>query len=724
MKKLVRYYAVIAAMCLTACGITPTDDAVETTVSVSETTAVNEEILRADSIGHNEQPQNGESEDIKICSSNLLPETYSLSGFEQAADEIDVTFENSELVAEEMVIEGDGGVFADVYSHNISVMNNTYHELVYIKDGAAEKMYGGFIHGRITTACADGREFAVVVPEVWMTPADIDPVTPCRAFTSLNGRPVEVTCGERQLYAYLKDPVQLMALNDDGDEIWCHKDTEKINSGKYIQQLIFEDGVLTVTDEAAVPTAQEQAEVFAELVYQKLEDEKNSENPTGFFPVDSDREQPKTSFDPEGFNADIFLLDVNSDGVPELFAGTHGTMGNGNYTVFSADGTVYGSDIFSWNFIDYCQINETMYVKSGNNFYGGWVKLTEGLPSIYVHNYDLEGSSNEVDFRIGGEVKEKWTGLSFDEVKELYTEFLDVDYDKLKGQEDICHVRGVLEVPDPENYTKEDIYSCLEALTAEYEKNSPIKASAVQENTEDFVSVGCEKGIYNSTELETAEKTLFTGEYENRSEFKSEEYSAVSAYTIENSGEYSENAELLKKAEYDGRILFRHIKIIDENVNISWYDSGFAPAEAPYKYQDVTRSMEKVPLRSDKGRELFPEDEKFAEENGSDAGQVHFMNIDLDGDGSEDTLAFVTAPWIQGQNHNITLSVRTSDGKTVTFAEPVYMLTDDNGIVMINICRTFTNGMPDFEMETIDYTTSACTVRRYKFNGIEYVKET
>ncbi|MBQ8780627.1 MAG: hypothetical protein IJZ72_02995 [Oscillospiraceae bacterium] len=230
--------------------------------------------------------------------------------------------------------------------------------------------------------------------------------------------------------------------------------------------------------------------------------------------------------------------------------------------------------------------------------------------------------------------------------------------------------------------------------------------------------VACE----NNTTLASIENSLFSQKYENRSEFKSEEYSAVSAYTIKNSGEYSENAELLKKAEYDGITLFRHIKITDENVNISWYGSGLVPAEAPYKYQDVTRSMEKVPLRSDKGRELFPEDEKFAEENGSDAGQVHFMNIDLDEDGSEDTLAFVTAPWIQGQNHNITLSVRTSDGKTVSFAEPIYLIPANNcGRVIVNVCKTSSNGMSDFEVETVDYKTSKSDVRRYIFDGMEYI---
>lgn len=90
------------------------------------------------------------------------------------------------------------------------------------------------------------------------------------------------------------------------------------------------------------------AEVFANLVYAELENNKTAENPTTLKPIRNDFAESDLGFDMAAMEADIFLIDTNFDGIPELFAGGHGMMGTGRYSVFSADGVSYGNEMFTW----------------------------------------------------------------------------------------------------------------------------------------------------------------------------------------------------------------------------------------------------------------------------------------------------------------------------------------------------------------------------------------
>lgn len=217
------------------------------------------------------------------------------------------------------------------------------------------------------------------------------------------------------------------------------------------------------------------ARTFAKLVYRELENNKTAEDPTFLVPISCSREIPETGFDSAALEADIFFIDTDFDGVPELFAGGHGAMGTGRYSVFTADGGTYGNGSFAHNFCNFCIADGCMYVSSGSNSSWGWTKLCKGLPSVYFNGFWTETGANDVYITLADGTEQTVTGLTFDESKALYPEYLGVEYDNLRSvgeDEDIpfIYARGLLEVPDPENYTEEDICNCLAELLAEYEK--------------------------------------------------------------------------------------------------------------------------------------------------------------------------------------------------------------------------------------------------------------
>ncbi|MCM1328789.1 MAG: hypothetical protein NC253_05045 [Ruminococcus sp.] len=253
--------------------------------------------------------------------------------------------------------------------------------------------------------------------------------------------------------------------------------------------------VTTVTSETAAETesaaaenmpsdsARETARVFAGLVYAELENNKTAADPTVLAPVGIDREIPETGFDPDAFAADIFFIDTDFDGVPELFAGGHGTMGSGNYTVYTAGGESFGRGIFAHYLDAYCIVNGCMFAGSGSTTYNGWTKLCDNLPTVFSNGFLSEESANNMTLRYADGYERDFDGITYGEAMDMYSEYLGVEYGDLKptGKDDeipFAYARGVLEVPDPENYTEEDIYDCLVKLLAEYEKaaeNAPEK---------------------------------------------------------------------------------------------------------------------------------------------------------------------------------------------------------------------------------------------------------
>ena len=101
----------------------------------------------------------------------------------------------------------------------------------------------------------------------------------------------------------------------------------------------------------------------------------------------------------------------------------------------------------------------------------GHTKLTQGLHKIYANGFAfMNGTPTEATIETAGS-KIVVTIDSQSDFENLYSQYLNTDYNDLKVidmNKYIC-IRDYLRVPDPENYTEEDIYDCLLGLLQEYE---------------------------------------------------------------------------------------------------------------------------------------------------------------------------------------------------------------------------------------------------------------
>lgn len=218
-----------------------------------------------------------------------------------------------------------------------------------------------------------------------------------------------------------------------------------------------------------ITTLEQWAHNFAKGVYAELENNKTADDPTPFAPISNNHEV--TAFDIDAMCADIFFLDVNDDDIPELFVGGHGTMGNGRYSIYDVDGNCFGNDKFIWEIESFETDGQYLYAPSGSNSLLGHTKLTQGLPKIYANGFAfMNGTPTEATIETAGS-KIVVTIDSQSDFENLYSQYLNTDYNDLKVidmNKYIC-IRDYLRVPDPENYTEEDIYNCLLTLLQEYE---------------------------------------------------------------------------------------------------------------------------------------------------------------------------------------------------------------------------------------------------------------
>lgn len=174
-----------------------------------------------------------------------------------------------------------------------------------------------------------------------------------------------------------------------------------------------------------------------------------------------------------GITSILFIMDINFDGVPEVFAGTASTIGGAEYDVFAADGTFWGNvqctDYTPVSFV----IDNVAYETSGVSNTIKHIKYIEGLPSISSGNHivsSTEEMCSDVTVRTSnGEIIEKGS-MSIDDLNNLYVEYFNISWDVITNIEyiELQNVQGYLQVPDPENYTEEDIYNCLYDLLTQY----------------------------------------------------------------------------------------------------------------------------------------------------------------------------------------------------------------------------------------------------------------
>lgn len=222
------------------------------------------------------------------------------------------------------------------------------------------------------------------------------------------------------------------------------------------------------------------ADTYAQVVIERIKaDQETKEENNRFRPLYAD--------DFMKINSLMYLLDVNFDGVPELFIGTSGTTGGGSYDIIKSDGTLLGKDVHCCSWLDSaCVKDGVMYMFNGLGSNPGWVKFVEGTPSVTLHNWlNTEEAVNIVDVTKADGMLETFENQSLDDIKTLYKQYLDVDYDLLQSTADATAtlISGVLTVPDPEQYTVIDISDCVKTLLEEYVvQNNSVENTVVNNN--------------------------------------------------------------------------------------------------------------------------------------------------------------------------------------------------------------------------------------------------
>lgn len=208
-----------------------------------------------------------------------------------------------------------------------------------------------------------------------------------------------------------------------------------------------------------IPENEANAAVFTKLLSQKLVDD--ASDGYGFKALTADE-----TIGMEALESLLELADIDLDGVPELFAGTTGTIGAGRFDVFKADGIILGKNVLCCSDIAMGSVVDgVVYIFSGRNPYPGWVKMVEGTPAVYVSDWiNEEEAVNTVDIFNADGTKETIENLSIDDIKKVYSDYLGVDYDKLQDNLNYPAYQctyGNLFVPDADNLTDEDIYNCV-----------------------------------------------------------------------------------------------------------------------------------------------------------------------------------------------------------------------------------------------------------------------
>lgn len=206
-------------------------------------------------------------------------------------------------------------------------------------------------------------------------------------------------------------------------------------------------------------TNKELIDMYTNCLIKKLETEDL------FYPLGYD------TFD-VGLSSIIAFCDIDFDGTPELLAGQHDTRGHSNYSIYSNNGVVTNSVS--------CGICSTFISTKGSCYSNWtdlsdqcsyWVKLSTETPEIKV-NVCSEEKNPSFDVTIISSNQEKnYNDVVYDDVDSIFKQEFGVSYTELQNSTD-CNVDcviGHLIVPDPENYTEEDIYNCLLALLQEYE---------------------------------------------------------------------------------------------------------------------------------------------------------------------------------------------------------------------------------------------------------------
>lgn len=179
------------------------------------------------------------------------------------------------------------------------------------------------------------------------------------------------------------------------------------------------------------------------------------------------------TIDDTGLASIIAFCDIDFDNVPELFAGYHNMRGYCYYSVYSNEGVI-ADEISCGMCSEFLHIGNACYSNTHNlaNKSHYWLQISDTILEIAVQDCDDNATFNVTV--TSNDRNDTQNGVTLEEVDKIFLSEFGVTYTELKNTSDnyVKFSMGYLEVPDPENYTEEDIYNCLLPLFAEYEKQA------------------------------------------------------------------------------------------------------------------------------------------------------------------------------------------------------------------------------------------------------------
>ena len=169
-------------------------------------------------------------------------------------------------------------------------------------------------------------------------------------------------------------------------------------------------------------------------------------------------------------STDIGFIDTNADNIPELIVGAgHGTNGINKQFLYNTDGTLMGE--FSTNKDGTVFVDGSWYAIAQSSGYVIYTKLCDGMPLVYLDWRSDETYGAVYVKQTDSELRELGE-LSYADAAKVVSDNLGVSKESLLdayGTAQPPYICDTLRVPDPENYTEEDIYDCLLSLLQEYE---------------------------------------------------------------------------------------------------------------------------------------------------------------------------------------------------------------------------------------------------------------
>lgn len=182
------------------------------------------------------------------------------------------------------------------------------------------------------------------------------------------------------------------------------------------------------------------------------------------------------TLDDTGLASIIAFCDINFDNVPELFAGYHNMRGYCYYSVYGNEGVI-ADEISCGMCSKFLRIGNACYSSTHNlaNKSHYWLQISDTTLEIAVQDCDDNTTFNVVV--TSNDRNDKQNGVTLEEVDKIFFSEFGVTYTELKTAPEnyVKSSMGHLTVPDPENYTEEDIYNCLAELLSEYEKISRLE---------------------------------------------------------------------------------------------------------------------------------------------------------------------------------------------------------------------------------------------------------